>query len=69
VKTYTVFCQQSNGRGTIWIGSVYARSVKSAINLGRYDCARDWKMPEASVHVLGVAAGDVTIEYWSDLDF
>lgn len=64
--TYTAFCQETNGTGTIWISAVEAENLEDAITNARKGCAADWNFPIDKVHVLGIAAGDVTIEYWED---
>lgn len=69
MQTYTVFCQQSDGRGTIWIDSVDATCAEEAATLGKANCAADWEYEDlADIHVLGVAAGEVDILTWEDLN-
>lgn len=66
MTTYTVFCCSPDGKGTVWIASLEATSVDAARRKGRKRCAEDWSCSIDDVHVLGVAAGDVNILYWSD---
>lgn len=67
MNTYTVFCQNANGTGTIWISPVQARDVRHAKAVGRKQCAKDWGWP-SNIHVLGVAEGNVRIAFWKDID-
>jgi hypothetical protein len=64
--TFTVFCQESGGNGTIHIASVEATDLKAAIIAGKQQCIDDWSegfTPEQSRwnqetgHCLGIAAG------------
>ena len=64
---YTAFCQQTNGRGTIWIDSVEADTDEEAIEAAQEACASDWDYSPADVHVLGLIKGDVSVVYWDDL--
>lgn len=65
---YTAFCQDTSGRGTIWIDKVEASTVEDAKNLAREACADDWGYEDASqIHVLGIARGNVEIADWEDL--
>ena len=74
-RTFTVFCQETGGSGTIHIASVEAADVQSAITSGKQQCIDDWsagtcEIPSSwtrqSVHCLGVAAGEITILHWED---
>lgn len=67
-QTYTAFCQQSDGRGTIWIGTVTAETVADATDAARRHCAQDWGYDVADVHCLGLVAGNVVVVHWEDLD-
>lgn len=68
-KTYTVFCQERTGKGTIWIDTVQAVDPDEAASLGRTQCAKSWEFyDEDNVHVLGVATGDIEIVMWDDLN-
>ena len=64
---YTVFCCQSDGRGTVWISSVQAESVEEAEQLGRTECALDWGWDEDDVHTLGVICGPANVAIWNDI--
>lgn len=74
IKTYTAWCQQSNGTGTIWIGKVDAPSgtTLDSIRLSAIQaCAIDWGWDgeqEGDIHCLGIARGDVDLVYWDDID-
>lgn len=67
-KQYTAFCQQSDGKGTIWIGPVWADSVDEAVEEGKAMCAQDWDYDVEDVHCLGLGSGDVEIVHWEDLN-
>ena len=70
--TFTVFCQQAGGGGTIHIDSVDAADLDSAILAGRKQCLKDWNGGKTGslslddIHCLGVAEGDVCILHWED---
>lgn len=65
-KTFTIFCRQANGKGTTNIFAVQADDLESATQSGIEQCAEDWACDESSIHILGVAEGDVTILEWND---
>lgn len=67
---YTAFCQSVDGDGTIWIDTVEApgNDTAKAIEMARTRCADDWHWPVENVHCLGLAAGDVEILHWEDLN-
>lgn len=67
-QTYTAFCQDIDGRGTIWISDVEADSPESAAGEAREKCAEDWGCDVEGVHCLGIAEGNVNILLWDDLD-
>uniref|UniRef100_A0A6M3M272 Uncharacterized protein n=1 Tax=viral metagenome TaxID=1070528 RepID=A0A6M3M272_9ZZZZ len=67
-KQYTAFCQQSDGKGTIWIDTVTASGPMDAIGEARAKCANDWEYDVEDVHCLGLATGNVEIVYWEDLN-
>ena len=70
MKKFTAFCQQSNGTGTIWIGEAEGETIEEAIEDGRRNCSRDWGWSEDrldEIHCLGLAGGDIKIEFWDDL--
>ena len=64
MTTFTAFCQEAYGSGTIWISTVEADDVLTAISLAREACAEDWDYDPEDIHVLGIAAGDVEILHW-----
>lgn len=75
VRTFTVFCQETGGSGTIHIDSVEAADLGSAILAGREQCLSDWNggtcgenapFTMEDIHCLGVVAGEVTILHWED---
>ncbi len=75
IPRFTVFCQEAGGSGTIHIDTHEAADLESAIITGKQRCIDDWSSGYkggespwnmASVHCLGVAAGDVDILHWSD---
>lgn len=69
MNTYTAFCQDKSGTGTIWIDTVF--TVEPDIELAKIAaakaCAEAWEYPLEAIHVLGIAEGDVTIHYWQDI--
>lgn len=69
MNTYTVFCQDADGTGTIWISSIEADDVEHAKTVGRNQCAEEWGREDPhEVHVLGVAEGNVRIAFWEDIN-
>lgn len=66
VETFTVFCQQANGGGTMFIDSVSAFDATSAIEAGAAKCAHELGVEPDDVKVVGVAAGLVEILSWDD---
>jgi pimeloyl-CoA synthetase len=68
MATYTIFCQEKLGRGTIWIDSVEASSIEDAKERGIAKCSFDWNYDPLEIHVLGVAAGTPNILEWIDLN-
>ena len=73
--TFTVFCQESGGTGTIHIASVEAADLEAAIIAGKQQCIDDWsagptpdesRWNEETVHCLGIAAGNIEILHWED---
>lgn len=69
-EAFTVFCRQSDGRGTTWIDTVSAESAERAAELGKKSCAADWGWTHRmeDITVIGVAQGDVKILFWEDLE-
>ena len=67
MNTHTVFCRDSDGAiATTWIEAVEAESLEEAMQFGREMCARAWDCDVGDVHVLGVAAGFVSVIHWDD---
>lgn len=68
MNTYTAFCQQANGKGTIWVNNIDANNLEDAIELAINECALDRGDLPTNVHCLGIAEGDVNILYWEDIE-
>jgi hypothetical protein len=66
LSTFTAFCQEADGSGTIWIQAVQAADLESAKAVAIAECAAAWEFEPAQVHCLGIAAGDVEILHWED---
>lgn len=73
--TYTAFCQESDGTGTIWIADVEGATVEEACAAAVDACRADWGKEEYDaddIHVLGLARGSadggVNIVFWEDID-
>jgi hypothetical protein len=66
VQTFTAFCQEADGTGTIWIQQVKAETIADAVAAARRDCAEDWGFDVEHVHCLGLALGDCQIVHWED---
>lgn len=64
---YLAFCQQSDGRGTIWIEHVSGATLEAAIQEAREACADDWGYDVDSVHCLGLIEGAGTVAHWQDI--
>lgn len=65
---YTAFCQKADGEGTIWIETIWAPDVPTAITTAICACADAWEMDVNDVHCLGIAAGGIEILHWEDLN-
>lgn len=62
---FTVFMREEGG--TTHIEHYAVATAKEAIKLARAKVVADWSLDsEQRLHVLGVAAGDVTIVEWDD---
>lgn len=68
LKNYTMFCKQSNGKGTMWIQSVAACSTKEASAIALDECADAWDFDTDDIRVVGIAEGDINILEWEDFD-
>lgn len=66
-RTFTAFCQESDGTGTIWIDEVRAANVESAIEQARKACAEAWGYEPAAVHCLGLIEGAANVAHWEDV--
>ena len=73
--TFTVFCQQFGGGGTIHIAAVQATDLATAITAGKQQWIDDWsagttaeqsQWNEETVYCLGIAAGNIKILHWQD---
>lgn len=68
---FTVFLREADGTGTTHI-SYHPGDRNEAVRLAMIECRADWGWEEHGsdedddLHVLGVAAGDVTIVEWDD---
>jgi hypothetical protein len=68
-RTFTAWCCQAGGGGTIHISSFEATDLDHAIQTGMQTCMEDWQEENpANIHLLGIAQGDVEILYWKDPD-
>lgn len=65
MQTFTAFCMQNNGDGTIWIDSVMAIDKESAKIQAILDCAADWAHDPDSINCIGLAAGNIDILDWT----
>lgn len=69
LPTFTAWCCQANGGGTIHIASFEAADLNAAIEAGINTCMEDWDEENpANIHLLGIAAGDVEILHWNDIN-
>lgn len=68
MATYTAFCQNASGEGTIWIDTIEAPDIMTACTIAERAAADDWDCAADEVHCLGLAAGDVEILHWEDLN-
>ena len=75
IPTFTVFCQESGGTGTIHIASVEAADLEAGIIAGKQQCIDDWsagstpdesRWNEETGHCLGIVAGNIEILHWED---
>lgn len=65
--TFTAFCQEDTGEGTIWIESFDSAGLEEAKEEAIALCAEAWGWPVERIHLLGIAEGDVKILHWEDL--
>lgn len=71
--TFTVFVQQADGRGTVYIGSYKAATSEEAAAAALEQVAEDWGSDDEpwdkdDLRILGIAKGDIDILEWNDLD-
>lgn len=66
MATFTAFCQETGGGGTIWISSVEAPDAQAACTVAAVECATEWGCDVEDVWVLGIAEGDINILIWED---
>lgn len=73
---FTVFMREEGAIGSTHIEHYAVATAEEAIKLARVKCVSDWGLADSEdeaweceqrLHVLGVAAGDVTIVEWDDL--
>lgn len=65
---YTVFCSQSNGEGTMWIGNVTtsATDLASIRDMACNQCAIDWDTDADDIVCVGVIEGNAKVLSWED---
>lgn len=66
-REYMAFCQQADGRGTIWIDKVRGDTIEAATAAAREACAADWGCKADKVHCLGLIEGKATVAHWQDV--
>jgi len=64
--TYTAFCREATGDGTTWIAKVDAEDIDQACESAVEECSEAWGMEPDEVRCVGLATGDISIEYWDD---
>ena len=70
MKTYTAFCQESSGEGTIWIEAITVNdddSIDQVALQAMKACADAWGGDEEDVRCLGLLDGDCKVVHWEDL--
>lgn len=70
MSTLTAFCTHVSGIGTIWISTIEVGHKSNTVDnmlIAATQCAADWGCEPESIHVLGLAEGDVKILFWEDL--
>lgn len=68
MSTYTAFCRDKNNTGTTWIQQVEANGIEDACETAEILCADAWGWDPKDVKCIGLATGDITIEYWDDIE-
>ena len=76
-STFTFWVQQSDGTGTIYIGSLEAPDLEAAKTAAVLEVCEEWNSTQLdgdppaytpdNIHLLGIAAGDVEILHWQDI--
>lgn len=64
--SFTVFCRESTGEGTIYIESAQAATWREAADEVHATCAESWDMGADEIDVIGVVRGDVDVIAWDD---
>lgn len=70
---FTVFLREADGTGTTHISYQEAADRNEAVRAALSECRHDWGREDDGsdedddLHVLGVAAGNVTVVEWDDL--
>lgn len=69
LHTFTAFCQEASGQGTTWIEAIQIE--RNDINLAKevavQKCAEAWGWDPSDVRCLGIAQGNINIQFWRDL--
>lgn len=64
---YTVLCQQSDGRGTVYIETVLAKNSAEAQSIALNNCAVSWGWSQDDIRILGIIDGPAPL-FWEDCD-
>lgn len=65
-RTFTVFCREASGDGTIFISSAEGICAEEAARKVLDECAEAWGMNSGAIDVIGIATGNVQIVDWQD---
>lgn len=67
-RAFTVFCRQTNGRGTTWISTVLGIDIEDAKTNAVAQCASDWGWEDHAndITVIGVIKGGIELLEWTD---
>jgi len=66
-ETFTFWIAQANGEGTHYVTAVTSHRLGSAKIEALNDCAEDWQCEADTLHILGVAKGDIEILEWDEV--
>jgi len=66
MNTYTAFCENAAYGGNMWVSTIQADNLEEAIETAKRECAENWDLTPAEIHVLGIAEGTVKLMYWDD---